>query len=788
MYFLKHPPSQTAPDTDRPVHVVTPDTHPTGEASAAAMPQPHLVGKKAHLLALLGYFLLAVVVTYPAVRDFTTQVPGDLIADRDQNLWNLWWLRYAITHAENPFQTGLLYYPFGVSLYYHTLTIPLGVIGLLPQVIFGLPAAYNTVLLAAFTLSGYGAFRLGLLLVGDTRGEGRGIVRKPYLMPFAAFLGGVVFAFTPYTLDALKGQPEVLSLQWMPFYVEAWIRAWQTGRVRHGVIAGVFMALAALSSLYYALYLVIFSAAYLLYRLFDAARGQRLKTLKWSAFLITPVVALALTLPLAIGLVSNRGDPRLAVVASPEDNLAHSADLLSFFAPPHDHPLLGGNAYERPGVAEPAIHDYLGLGYVALALSVLGAVVAWGRRGVRFWVALAVLALVLATGPQLQIGRYLTGIPMPFALLQALPGFDAIAKPERMVVLARLCMGLLATWGAAWVLSRLAGLAGLAGLVGKRAAWRRALPFAAVLALLLVELPIHPRYVQSINIPEGFSLLASQERGGLMELPFATQQNEVAGERMLYQTMHGQPIMSGYLARSYNSPIVDSCGPFWSFISARYLPIEGRDIVSPTMTSRPLDILSFYGIKYLAVYNNYNGPNSSPLDAQEKAAYDAIVARVSSALPLYQDGFVGIHRVDTVAPESIQPALMVSDGWYDVEGGSRPFRWVKGGQGRLCVFSPRPMKAALLMNAVSFAKDRAVTFSSVGGANKSTSTIYSGEATAGGTQVRTQVVQWPAGMSEVLVVPAEPGVTPRSLDPNSKDNRLLTVGIRDVRLDTTALK
>ncbi|MDQ3928699.1 MAG: hypothetical protein M3328_06075, partial [Chloroflexota bacterium] len=42
-----------------------------------------------HLAALLGYFAMSVLVTYPAVVQFTTQVPGDLIADRDQNLWNL---------------------------------------------------------------------------------------------------------------------------------------------------------------------------------------------------------------------------------------------------------------------------------------------------------------------------------------------------------------------------------------------------------------------------------------------------------------------------------------------------------------------------------------------------------------------------------------------------------------------------------------------------------------------------------------------------------------------------
>jgi hypothetical protein len=41
-------------------------------------------------------------------------------------------------------------------------------------------------------------------------------------------------------------------------------------------------------------------------------------------------------------------------------------------------------------------------------------------------------------------------------------------------------------------------------------------------------------------------------------------------------------------------------------------------------------------------------------------------------------------------------------------------------------------------------------------------------------------------MTEVTITAAESGTTPRSLDPNSPDERLLTVGIKRVRLDSQA--
>ena len=59
-------------------------------------------------------------------------------------------------------------------------------------------------------------------------------------------------------------------------------------------------------------------------------------------------VAIVLTLPLAVGLARDHNDPRLAVEADAQHRLTHSAELLSFIAPPHDH-LLFGTWEDSPG-------------------------------------------------------------------------------------------------------------------------------------------------------------------------------------------------------------------------------------------------------------------------------------------------------------------------------------------------------------------------------------------------------------------------------------------------------
>src|SRR5690242_11216138 len=156
-----------------------------------------------HLLALLGYFALAVLVSWPTILYFDSRITGNLIPDRDQNLWNLWWLQEALlVRHTNPFHTGLLYYPTGVDLYLHDLALPNGLIGLIPQLLWGLPASYNTIVLACYTLTGYAAYRLVLYCLGRRDPAGppapQGTLRH-----LAAFLGGVIFALTPYSLDAI---------------------------------------------------------------------------------------------------------------------------------------------------------------------------------------------------------------------------------------------------------------------------------------------------------------------------------------------------------------------------------------------------------------------------------------------------------------------------------------------------------------------------------------------------------------------------------------------------------
>ena len=766
---------------------------------AAMLPVARSHSARSHLYALLGYSILALIVTYPTILHFTTQIPGELLPDRNQDYWNFWWITQAFSRGVDPFYTDALYYPYGAPLYYHILGLPQWFIGLGPLLLWGYSAANNTVVISAFILSGYGAFRLALMFTGR---------------PLASFLGGIIYGYTPYMLASVSiWQNANTSIQWLPFYAEAWLRAWQDGptlRWRPLVIAGVMFSLATYTSLYYSVQFLFFTAVHLSYRLLARGQWRQWQFLRHNlaraviSLTVMGGVALALTLPLAIGLAQHYSNPRIELSAE-DVMVAHSADLLSFVAFPYDHPLLGGNG-GRFGIERRGIDDNLTLGWVALSLAIVGAVVAWRYKGkhARFWVALGLASIILSMGPELRVGSNPTGIPLPFALISGLPIAEAAGKLYRMLPLVRCAMAVLGAWGAAWLIDRL-----VARLLRQTEAsgqppptdiersspstgaepphWLKLgrtkqfyvrLSFAFILSLLLFELPLHPRYSEPFNVPSGFTQLAAMPPGGLMELPYAKRQSLPISERMIYQTVHGRPILSGYLSRRYNSPIDDPCSPFSAFLSVDP-PRKEREIASPLMAEHPADVLSFYGIRYLALYTRIS-MNGTPQPAELLDAKREIISRVGAGKPFYNDDYVSLY---TVPPRDISNApisLSIGAGWYELEqeADKQTYRWLREGRGTLCIFAPHAVsKQRLAMDSTSFASARHINI------DKGSDRIFSGIAQAGSlSTILTNPIDLEPGMTEITITTQEPGLAPSSLDTNTEDYRVLTVNFRNVRL------
>jgi hypothetical protein len=136
---------------------------------------------------------------------------------------------------------------------------------------------HNLLVLVSFVASGLGMYVLAKSLTGSA---------------LAAGLGGLVFAFQPYRF-AHYPQLELLWGWWIPLALWAFHRLLYAGRLRDGVLMGVFVSLQVLSCLYYAVFLVTALAILAPVLLFRRSRTEWLRLVRPTAAAVLVCVALA---------------------------------------------------------------------------------------------------------------------------------------------------------------------------------------------------------------------------------------------------------------------------------------------------------------------------------------------------------------------------------------------------------------------------------------------------------------------------------------------------------------
>ena len=730
--------------------------------------------------------LLAVAATWPMIGHFFSQVPGTLIADRDQDLWNLWWVKTALLDLHtNPYHTPLLYYPNGTDLYLHTLALPNMLIGLGPQLLAGLPAAYNTILLVEVALGIYGGFRLVRYVLARSGAPPSGVVG------LAALAGGVTFGLHTHGLAALQGQSNVLSFGWMALFAEAWLRAWDSGRRRDAVLAGVFFVVTLLTSLYFGIYLSLFVLGWLAWRLVRAGAARPALLARAARVLPAAAVPVLCAAPFLAGVVASIAGGQFEAGAEGQQAV-HSTDLLSLLLPPRTHPWLGA-AIPWATALSPQVPDNTWQGWVAPALAIVGlaarrrTATAWG------WALGTALALILALGATLHInGATPLGIPvpLPWALVQDWPIFNAIGKVDRFVILARLCLAPLVGWG---VLA-LAGQG--SGIRDQGSGAREELPRithhvsrftfyvlrftpALALALLLIEVPWAAQSLAAPAVPAAFAAIATAPGttgDALLELPLAGAQVRTMGARMLYQTVHGRPIMGGYLSRAPSDPLPE-CAPVWSLYT--WDPqIADHDILTPHSMADPLGLMQRLGFRYLAVYPVYDPAVGNLVEPAAAARFAALAAATADGPPIAAGPDVTLYRVRSGPPPPVRPALQLGGGWGALEtAGGQPFRWLAGADAGLCVENGVGQPVRLALEVTSFARPRTLELT-VAGRTVLTATIPTGGAFA---TLTTLPLTLAADEARLGIAVPEGSTTPASLG-QSADTRSLSLGFRAIRL------
>lgn len=484
-------------------------------------------------LVVLSYVLVFVAWTWPLAGQLGSAFPAFPDQDGFMQLWNVWYFREAVLTGHNPFYSDWLLYPTGASLWLHTYTPIVGFVNLF---IGNEMLALNLTLLAEYALSGAGAWLLA-----------RRWLRQPAL----AWLTGLFFAFSPYKTVRLPGHYDLMLTATVPFYVLAFLRAFEFEpgrfwpRVRSwGMVAACFaLGTITLFSDYYVLFaLLYFSLGYALWFWLRLGRINWRRARPW--------------LVLAAGVVVSHVVIRLLRLAGVPDNAGFwwGGDLAAYFLPADNSRWLptawahrfynDPKIFNNPG----SVENVMFLGYAVPLLSLVAALWPGRAASVRRQdaagrpLAWVLLWFVLLTLPALRVLGQLK-LNLPTGALHFVPFFNNIRCPTRWVMMVSLLLPIVgfgaleALWGPA---RRRLGL----GVVG-----------ALLIGLVAVEFwPTAPPLTSSRTMPAAFRAVAELPGEALFPVPVGLVDGyrvlgKVELRNFLYQPYYRKKLPTAYISR-----------------------------------------------------------------------------------------------------------------------------------------------------------------------------------------------------------------------------------------------
>ena len=557
-------------------------------------------GFSRHLVALIGYFAIAVAFTWPLALQLNGAFLGEPQGDTGVYVWNLWVFRHQIlAHHTLPFLTReiLSLDQPAVPLTLHNYTTFADVLAFPLIGWLGTATAYNLLVLGSLIGAAYAMFMYALRRTGDAG---------------AAFIAGLLFGFNPFMIARSSAHFSLAQAAPLPIFGLLLLEIFQRPTTRKAAVAGLVVAWAFLCDPYYAVYCLMMAAFVVGYSLVAVERRPLSVQRVWwqTAFdllllslggmivgiglrgggrlelfglrismtrLYTPMLLFTALLAVRLWLIVR---PRFAW---PEFRVAHlravvvagfvcavtlSPVLYAMTSPMAGRPWSGPAVLWRssaPGVDAGAwltpnpFHPLWGsatggwlsslpngpdenvasISWVALGVIVF----AIARRRFRApggWWAFTGLFACLSLGPFIHLAGINTYVPTPWAVLRYLPVIGAARMPTRMTVLVMMGLSMLLAFAVAHL---------------RQHSRRSRVVAAAIVVLLVFELLPSPRPLYSAEIPGVYRIIAADPRPiRVINLPFGlkdglSERGAFSARYQYFQTMHEKPLIGGYLSR-----------------------------------------------------------------------------------------------------------------------------------------------------------------------------------------------------------------------------------------------
>lgn len=620
-----------------------------------------------HSAVIAVYALLGLALTWPLATIWDRGFMGFSRSFQDgiQNVWNMWWMRYAIDHGLSPFWNPLLYYPDGLQMYLQAISAPAAFLALPVTYLAGPAAAYNTATVTAVALTGYTAFLLVRAFISDWR---------------VPLLCGALIAASPFLMTRLlTNQLNLTSMQWLPLYMLALIRLEQRRSWQPLAMATAVVALLILTDWYWTLSAILYTVVWVATGL---VRGPDRSALL-RRYLLFAAIVILVTAPFFFLIFQTRaqlpvGDGQAAPVWEAYVR-GFSLDAAGLFYPAAYQPLWATQAAGFLDAVRPIPFSFEGsytaAGWVLLALAAPG-VFWYGREHWRLLVAAAV-GYLFALGPSLHLFGRDTGIPMPYVLLQNLPLISTARRPNLyagpLIIIAAIFAGL--------ALQRML----------ERYQRRGGLLLLLVIALAVVEL--WPPLTRDVYLMTQSPVVAAirDEPGAVADLPYERQESS---RSLLNQITHEQPILGGYVSRRPRYEALRFM-PHLAQIStlqrwAQEDIVDGRSALMAAQCAYPL--------RHVLVARN-------EIAQEQVTELEAVLQDIAGypAAPIAEDADYALYELP-IDRSSCAPFLYLGRGWHDIEHDQRHlWRW-SSGQSDLWVVNPgaRPLGVTIELEAEAY--------------------------------------------------------------------------------------
>ena len=471
--------------------------------STAADSPGHQRGLFVYLLwgaGVVAFFaVLTAVMTYPQINVMGSAVSlneGDALF----STWRLAWVAHELPRNPlNLFNANIFYPEQGTLALSDAMIVP--ALMAAPLLWAGVPqlVAYNLLFLSGFALSGAAMFLLVRSLTGNTP---------------AALFAGFIFAFLPYRYMHYA-HLELQMAQWMPLCLWALHRTIRDGRIRDGLLTGLFLALQCLSSWYYGIFLFTFmvpvGAALFIGEGLPRARASI------TALAAGGLLATLLIIPMAVPYFAARA----SVGERPESEIRFYSATPQNYLAAHTQNVMFGPSTARLGAQERELFTGFAVPLIAL---------------IALWPPLSSARIAYALGLVLafDVSLGFNGMSYPWLHSYFLP-YRGLRVPARMAIVVGLALAILAGYG----------MARLSSLVRNRRAYAVLfLALALGVAMEYRSIPLLKRIWT--NPPTIYDALPAHTSNVLLELPLVRPDISLEPTYMYFSTFHWNSLVNGY--------------------------------------------------------------------------------------------------------------------------------------------------------------------------------------------------------------------------------------------------